>query len=152
MGMVLDSLGYENPTNSQYGDYLYGIAKSLGYDGDDVGDSRVLQEIFSKATDGQDTINRQLVSDSQRSEISQNDFIKQQLDKGNPVIVSTDAYGNPGSGHIMVAVGYDKTGWIMYDPMGDRNSGAYYPNKNGTGVHYDYNNFGIGDKYVLYLP
>jgi len=46
-------------------------------------------------------------------------------------------------------VGYDSTGWIVYDPYGDANTGAsYLSGDSGSGMyaHYDYDKFNLGKR------
>ncbi len=66
--------------------------------------------------------------------------IRRHIDAGRPVVI----HGNfTGSGHIVLIVGYDDTGWILHDPAG-RWAGCYrcgYPGRtstNGRYVHYSY--------------
>lgn len=66
--------------------------------------------------------------------------IRRHIDEGRPIVI----HGNfTGSGHIMMVVGYDDTGWILHDPAG-RWAGCYrcgYPSStstNGRYVHYSY--------------
>lgn len=67
-------------------------------------------------------------------------MIRRNIDQGRPVVI----HGSfTGSGHIMLVVGYDATGWILHDPAG-RWAGCYrcgYPGRtstNGRYVHYSY--------------
>lgn len=68
-------------------------------------------------------------------------MIKRQIDAGRPVIVH--GYFT-GSGHIVVIVGYDATGWIVNDPAGlwAGCEGCGYASTgtatNGRGAHYGY--------------
>ena len=66
--------------------------------------------------------------------------IRRHIDAGRPVVI----HGNfTGSGHVVLIVGYDDTGWILHDPAG-RWAGCYrcgYPSRtstNGRFVHYSY--------------
>lgn len=66
--------------------------------------------------------------------------IRRHLDAGRPVVIH-GAF--TGSGHIMIIIGYDETGWFVNDPAG-RWTGCYrcgYANRtstNGRGAHYSY--------------
>jgi uncharacterized protein YvpB len=60
--------------------------------------------------------------------------IKKSIDNGNPVIYS----GNfTKSGHIIVIIGYDDTGFIVNDPYGEWTQSGY-KNVPGDRLHYSY--------------
>lgn len=66
--------------------------------------------------------------------------IKAHIDAGRPVVVH--GYFTS-SGHIVLLIGYDSTGWFVNDPAGKWAGckGCGYPNRtstNGRGVHYSY--------------
>ncbi|MFZ5364877.1 MAG: C39 family peptidase [Patescibacteria group bacterium] len=63
------------------------------------------------------------------------DYIKQQIRAGNPVIVAVRLNMLPGGpGHFMLVIGFDDTGVIVHDPGHSAENG-------GLAKHYDFNKF-----------
>jgi GH25 family lysozyme M1 (1,4-beta-N-acetylmuramidase) len=71
-------------------------------------------------------------------------MIRRQLDAGRPVI--THGYFTS-AGHVLVIVGYDRTGWIVNDPAGRWRGcvrcgySGTSTSTNGRRAHYDYESF-----------
>ena len=69
-------------------------------------------------------------------------LVKEHIDKGNPVI--THGYFT-NSGHLIVLVGYNDTGFIVHDPYGEWFASGYKRNSPwkedtlGKYLHYSYN-------------
>jgi len=68
------------------------------------------------------------------------------LIKRGPVILQTKKIGRLPSGHIILAIGYDKSGIICHDPFG--NAMTFYSDKDGKAVKYpdDYLRLFTGEK------
>lgn len=66
--------------------------------------------------------------------------IKKSIDNGNPVVIN--GYFTA-SGHYILIIGYDDTGFIVHDPWGEWDKDGYYKNtwdepERGKNLHYSY--------------
>ncbi len=79
--------------------------------------------------------------------LSMND-VKKEIDTGRPVVLGVLHKGpvsSPrGGGHMILAVGYDDTGFFIHDPYGEMDlvNGDYPDSTDGSYRHYSYKNLG----------
>jgi len=144
--MAMAAEGIEQKTDKGYADELYDVAKSKGRGGDKIWENAkltietVLKEYGKEFGYFDDT-----KYEEQK--------IKELVDSGKTVIAGTNTTNG---GHIILITGYDKSGWIVNDPYGNRNLN-YDSAKGGLGgtsgqqVHYDYGKWKIGKRWIGWI-
>lgn len=150
LAMVLKSKGIEQQyPDMQFEDELYTIAKENGYGGDALWENTA--NVYSVVVEK--------VSSDYIVEGIDNGYeiedVKQQVENGNPVIMSINFKSNGYiNGHIIVVVGYTQNGFIVHDPYGNLNKGEndnYGLDTDGAYVEYPYNKWAIGKKWIRHL-
>jgi len=144
LAMVLASKGIKptDPTK-QLEDELYEIAKNKNFGGKNLWKDtwNVYKKVLENYNSTYDPID-----DIGTIQINE---IKRSIDDGAPVILSMDYKEDGDHGHVVVAIGYTKSGLIINDPYGDTTT--RYKNKNGAFVEYQTNRWYIGKKWAVII-
>lgn len=132
--MVMNTMGIKRKrSDCQFEDELYDIANLAGYGGSRLWKETetVYKKVLAEYTEG--FIFSFLYKDSNSGsyKISK---IKEQIDRGIPVIKSMEYKEDGNSGHVTVVVGYIDDCFIVNDPYGDVNTG--YKEHIGAFVQY----------------
>ncbi len=143
--MAMAAEGIEQKTDKGYADELYDIAKSKGLGGAKIWENTSVAIKTVLTEYGKEFEAYYLGNQEQK--------IKELIDSGKTVITGTKATDG---GHIILITGYDKNGWIVNDPYGNRNLN-YDPAKGGLGgtsgqqVHYNYGKWKIGKRWIGWI-